>query len=79
MRGFYPKKTSSTCIMYLYYKLTGAIMQLNLYFWKIELLTWSEETKFKFSIVKEGNDVCIRFGRRELWVIPRYSKSFFAE
>ena len=51
-------------------------MRLNLYFYKLDLLTWSKETKNKFSIVKERDDICITFGRHEFWVIPRYSKSF---
>ena len=51
-------------------------MKLNLYFIKLDLLSWSKETKNKFSIMKERDDTVIYFGRHELWVIPRYSKSF---
>ena len=51
-------------------------MQLNLFFWKIDFLSWSDETKNRFSIEKDNDDTVITFGRHELWVIPRYSKSF---
>ena len=76
--GIFTKKSCRASIKYLYYKLTGAIMQLNLYFCKVCLEAWPKEAdvKFKFSAMKENSDFVIRFGRRELYVIPRYSKTF---
>ena len=52
-------------------------MRMNLYFWKVCLEAWPVEAdvKFKFSAMKENSDFVIRYGRYELYVIPRYSKT----
>ena len=52
-------------------------MSVNLYFWRAELLTWETSSKYKIQMIKEQDDYCIILGRRELWLIPRNSNSFF--
>ncbi len=52
-------------------------MIVNFYFIKLHLLTWDSSNGKKFGIEKKGDDTVITFGRRELWVIPRSSTSYF--
>jgi len=50
---------------------------MNLFFFKVDWLCWSKDTRSRFSFMRERDDYCLTFGRHEIWVIPRYSTSFF--
>ena len=54
-------------------------MKLNLFFVKLYLGEWDTSLGKKFGFDKKGDDYCITFGRRELWVIPPNSSSYFEE
>ena len=49
---------------------------VNLFFCKIGLLKFPDEVKSKFGIVSEDDVLIVTWGRYELYIIPRHSKSF---
>ena len=54
------------------------MLNLNLFFWRFELISFPKnQTDNKFYAQKEDDDYCISYGRHELWVIPRNSISYF--
>ena len=63
--------------LYLYKGEYTFMVSLNLFFWRLELISFPKnQTDNKFYATWYDDDYCINYGRHELWVIPRSSNSY---
>ena len=51
-------------------------VEINLYFWKLALLSHDGEFKNNFRCYRDEQDTVIELGRFEFYIIPRNSISF---